>query len=137
MRGWSSIVVGVALLGLAAWAQMMSIHSGVAISFGLAGAFLIFRGFQGAEITEAGDPTALGDFISDPAGALVDAAVDKADERSTARRAAAGASALADAPSDFDPDAALARYMANRPPPQPEAAVDVPAPARGFGRKGL
>ena len=133
MRGWSSILVGVALLGIAAWTHFTGMFSGAAILFGLPGAYLIYRGFQGVEIMDAGDPTALGDFISNPAEALVDAAVEKGDEWMTERRKAA-----ADAPAEpaFDADAAIARYMANR-PQDPVPAVQTSQPVRGFGRKGL
>ena len=133
MRGWSSILIGTLLLALAAWAYVTDFYSAAAIPLGLAGAFLIFRGLQGVEVTEAGDPTALGDFIANPAGALVDAAAEKAEERLTAKRKAA-IDAAREEPA-FDVDAALARYMANR--PQHLLAVEDPQPARGFGRKGL
>ena len=133
MRGWSSIIVGVALLALAAWCHLANISSGGVIFFGLAGAFLLFRGFQGVEITEAGDPTALGEFISNPAEALVEAATDQAGEWMSNRKADSPDQAV-----PFDADAALARYMANRPQGLPEAApAAAPPPVRGFGRKGL
>ena len=134
MRGWSSILVGVALLGIAAWAHLTGMFSGAAIVFGLPGAFLVYRGFQGVEILDAGDPTALGDFISNPAEALVDAAVDKGGEYLSGRRKVGS-----DEPSGeaFDADAALARYMANRPASAPPLAVEAVPPVRGFGRKGL
>ncbi len=133
MRGWSSIVIGILLLALAAWAYATDFFSAAAIPLGLAGAFLIYRGLQGIEVMEAGDPTALGDFISNPAGALVEAAAEKAEEHLTAKRK----TAIDDASEEpaFDVDAALARYMANRPQALP--AAEAPPPTRGFGRKGL
>jgi hypothetical protein len=112
----------------------------MAIPFALAGAFLVYRGFQGVEVHEAGDPTALGDFISNPAEALVDAAVDKADDLRTERRKAAVAArsaAVDESLSGFDADAALARYMANRPEVGSVGAETTAAAVRSFGRKGL
>jgi hypothetical protein len=131
MRGWSSIFVGLTLLALAACAHLAGLNQGVAISLGLAGAFLIYRGLQGAGVTEAGDPTALGDFISNPAGSLIEAATGQAEEWLAERR-----KAPAEESPRFDADAALARYMANRPQSQP-AALQPSPPVRGFGRKRL
>ncbi|MGZ8997778.1 MAG: hypothetical protein ACXW2T_02875 [Allosphingosinicella sp.] len=135
MRGWSSIVVGLALLALAAWAHLTNLFSGVAITFGIAGAFLIYRGLQGVEVTSAGDPTALGDFISNPAEALVEAAAEQAEGWLTQKRKTAVEDST-DGSGRFDADAALARWMANR-PQSPTAAVEVSRPVPGFGRKGL
>lgn len=136
MRGWSSILVGLGLLALAAWSHIADFFSGATISFGIAGAFLIYRGLQGVGVTEAGDPMALGDFISNPAGSLVEAAAEQAEEWVNEKRKSPARKTSVDEPPQFDADAALARYMANRPAPPP-AAVEAAPPARGFGRKGL
>ena len=48
----------------------------------------------------------------------------------------AAVSEAAEAGSDFDPDAALARYMANRSNPEPSPSAP-PARPGGFGRRGL
>ena len=131
MRGWSSILVGSGLLAPAARAYLTGGFNGAALTFLTAGAFLIYRGCRGIGITAAGDPTALADFVSNPAGALVDAATDQAEEWLTEKRKPS-----VDEPSEFDAEAAFARYMANRPVCQPAAAEASP-PMRRFGRKGL
>jgi hypothetical protein len=131
MRGWSSIIVGLALLALAACASLAGLFLGATITLGLAGAFLIYRGLQGVGVTDAGDPTALGDFISNPAGSLIEAATGQAEEWLAEKR-----KAPAEEPPRFDADAALARYIANRPAPPPQAGQASP-PVRGFGRKRL
>ncbi len=136
MRGWSSIVVGSGLMVLAVWAHLTSFFSAAAIPIGLAGVFLVYRGLQGVEVADAGDPTVLGDFISNPAEALVEAAAEKAEEWLTERRETEASGPYSDGQAQFDADAAFARYMANReksPSPSPEAL----RPSPGFGRKGL
>ena len=131
MRGWSSILIGLGLLALAVGAYLTGGFSGATFAFGTASAFLIYRGCRGIGVTAAGDPTALSDFVSNPAGALVDAATEQAEEWLTERR-----KAPVDEQPEFDADAALARYMANRPAYQP-AVAEAPPTVRGFGRKGL
>ena len=42
-----------------------------------------------------------------------------------------------EAPRDFDPDAALARYLEKRPPSAAEPSRPAPTPGGGFGRRGL
>lgn len=134
MRGWSSIVAGLGLLALAAGAYVFGGLTGTAMTFGIAGAFLVFHGCRGIGVSDAPDPTALTDFISNPAGSIVEAAAEQAGEWLTVKRKPAAADEL----PKFDADAALARYMANRPesPPSPPVLEAAP-PVRGFGRKGL
>jgi hypothetical protein len=130
MRGWSSIVVGVGLLALAFWAFQWGVSSGAVILFFTAGLFLVFRGWQGLGVTQAGDPSALADFVSNPGAAIVDAVVDQAGEWLTDKNGK-----QADEKPAFDADAAFARYMAAR--PATSAVETQAAPVRGFGRKGL
>lgn len=130
MRGWSSIVVGVGLLALAFWAFRWGVSSGAVILFFTAGLFLVFRGWQGLGVAEAGDPTALVDFVSNPGDAIVDAVVDQAAEWLNDKNGK-----QADEKPAFDADAAFARYMAAR--PATPAVETQAAPVRGFGRKGL
>ncbi len=131
MRRWSSIVVGTGLLGFSFWAFQKDGYSGTALLFFTAGMFLVFRGWQGLGVTEAGDPIALADFVSDPAEAIVDAAVDRAGEWLNDKDGR-----QAEEKPGFDVDAAFARYMANR-PATAAAETQAPPPVRGFGRKGL
>jgi hypothetical protein len=132
MRGVTSILAGFALLGLALWAFWGEGASKSALAFAAGGAFLLVRGWQGLGITKAGDFMSPMSFIQNPARAIVDSAIDAAGELIEEKRKT---KLEAEEASSFDPDAALARYMANRPEPPVGAE---PAPARrSFGRKGL
>ncbi len=151
MRGWSAIFVSFVLLGLAVWSFAWDGFSSSTLMCAVAAAFIFYRGVQGMEITEVGDPLAVIDFVKNPADAIVDSASDRlADwlgDRNAAEEPAESTSvnhrqALVDwlhdrdEPAAFDPDAAIARYLENRGPEiatQPESAV----PIRSFGRKGL
>ena len=127
MRGWTSMLVGFLLLAVAVWWFTVDGLGSSALLCGAAAAFFFFRGAQGLSVGEAGDPTALVDFVTDPADAIVDAATDQVAEwmRSDDQKATAGEQ------RGFDADAVIARYLAQR-----EAEPAAPAP-RGFGRKGL
>ena len=127
MRGWTSILFGFLLLALAVWSFSADGLGSSALLCGAAAAFFFFRGSQGLSVGEAGDPTALVDFVTNPADAIVDAATDQLAEwmRSDDQTVAAGEQ------PGFDADAVIARYLAQR-----EAQPAAPAP-RGFGRKGL
>ena len=134
MRGWSSIAVGFLLLGLACW-SFVGEGLGSSTLLCAAGAlFFFFRGAQGLSADQAGDlgdATALFEFVSNPADAIVDTATDRlADWLNDQPKGAA-----ADQPG-FDPDAAVERYLAQR-DTQPPAAPVNPAPYRSFGRKGV
>jgi hypothetical protein len=130
MRGWGSIVVSFVLLGVAVWAFSASGFGSATLICGVAAAFFLIRGAQGLAVGEAGDPTALVDFVSDPAGAIVDTATDRIGDwlKDDSSKAATEQ-------PEFDADAAIARYLAQR-EPQPAAASASTSPARGFGRKG-
>jgi hypothetical protein len=129
MRGWSSIVAGFLLLGLAYWSFTADGLGASALVCAAAAAFFFFRGAQGLEVDSAGDPTALIDFVRDPADAIVDTATDQlADWFNDDKKAD-------EAGQGFDPDAAIARYLAQR---GTETAPPVhSAPPRVFGRKGI
>ena len=132
MRGWSAIAVGFLLLGLAVWSFVWDGFNSSTLMCATAAAFIFFRGAQGMEINEVGDPLAVIEFVRDPADAIVDSATERlgdwftADEP-TSPRAEDG---------KFDPDAVVARYVAQR-GTEPAAAPSIPAPVQGFGRKGL
>ena len=126
MRGWSSIFAAFLLLAVAYWSFATDGFGASTLMWAAAAAFLFFRGAHGQEIDTAGDPTALIEFVRDPADAIVDSATDKIadwfkDEKSE---------------QEFDPDAAVARYLAQR-GTEPAAAPSSPARTPGFGRKGL
>ncbi len=139
MRGWSAIFVGLLLLALAVWSFVWDGFSSSTLIFATAAAFIFFRGAQGMEINEVGDPLAVIEFVKDPADAIVDSATERLsdwfDNRPNGVEADQGG---------FDPDAVVERYLSQRGPdamaspaaaPAPTAAS--PAPPRGFGRKGL
>ena len=135
MRGWSAIVVGFLLLGLAVWSFVWDGFNSSTVMVATAAGFAFVRGAQGLGIGEVGDPSALVDFAMNPAGAIVDSAADRLSDW------------LDDAPTPptaqadkFDPDAVVARYVEQRaiePAAAPAPAATSPAPPRGFGRKGL
>ena len=147
MRGWSSFLVGFLLLGVAYWSFTAEGLGSSTLMCAAAAAFFFYRGALGQELDTTGDPTAVIEFVRDPAEAIVDTATDrlgdwlgdrKAEEKPADGRGVNHRQALVDwlhdrdEPAAFDPDAAIARYMENREPQQ-----DIPAPVRSFGRKGL
>jgi len=132
MRGWSSMLVGFLLLGMAYWSFSADGFGFSTLLCAAAAAFFFFRGAQGQEAGETGDPTALIDFVRDPADAIVDTATDRLTDWLTPE--AKGKDA--DKPG-FDPDAAIARYLAQRPAEPPPANPVAPAPHRSFGRKAV
>ena len=129
MRGWSSFFVGFLLLGVAYWSYSADGFGTSTLMCGAAAAFCFFCGANGRAVSENGDPTAVIDFIKDPADAIVDSATDRLAEWMGERKT------VEDKPG-FDPDAALARYMENR-VENPGVPPEGHAPMRSFGRKGL
>ena len=116
--------------------------SGVAF---LAGAATLgWRLFQGDRSASFNDADAVMDFVKNPAGAIAgefwDRVTQFADERNDdgqRERARGTVDKAGEDESSFDADAAIARYLANRPA---QAELPDPAPLRsagGFGRKGL
>src|SRR5215212_1301722 len=135
MRGWSAIVVGFLLLGLAVWSFAWDGFSSSTISCVTAAAVIFFRGTQGMGIREVGDPLAVIEFVRNPAGAIVDSAADRLSDWLDDAPTPATSQ-----PDKFDPDAVVARYVEQRaiePAAAQALAAISPAPPRGFGRKGL
>ena len=130
MRGWSSIFVGFLLLGVAYWSFAVDGFGSSTLMCAAAAAFFFFRGAQGLELDTTGDPTAVVDFVSDPAEAIVDTVTDRLGDWLGENRGKP-----AEEEAGFDPDAAVARYMAQRgsEPAPPTTAV----PVRTFGRKAV
>jgi hypothetical protein len=135
MRGWTSIFLGLLLLAVAVWTYPLDGFGSATLVCGVAAAFFLIRGAQGAGAGDAGDPTALVDFVTDPAGAIVDTATDRLGD--WYNNGKSGLAGEVEQPK-FDADAAIARYMARR-GSESSAATAVPtasdAPARSFGRK--
>jgi hypothetical protein len=157
MRGWSAIFVSFLLLGLAVWSFAWDGFGSSTVIAAVAAVVIFFRGVQGMEINEVGDPLAVIEFVKDPADAIVDSATERfgdwLDDRKAAEEPATGTGvnhrqALVDwlhdreEPAAFDPDATIARYIENRGAQPADAPATALAPAsaapvRGFGRKGL
>jgi hypothetical protein len=143
MRGWSSVFLGLLLFAGAAWMLSAGGFGSLTLFCGAAGLFLIIRGAQGLGVGEAGDPTALVDFVTNPAGAIVDTATDRIGDWFKAKPAPAPVAEK----EGFDPDAVIERYLAQRGTelpalsaiPADNAAMGITnaAPARSFGRKGV
>ena len=151
MQGVGSLVAGSLLLMAGGTGFFMGVpkeYSLIVMGLGgilaARGLFSIFTG-QSVELTNAVD------FVQNPGAAIVDGVMDRltgADEPKDGKPMAGPLQRLSsmfgdddakgDAPA-FDADAALARYMANRPEGSPAVEVPVlqPASPRGFGRKGL
>ena len=139
MRGWSSLLIGFFLLALAYWSYAASGFGSTTMVFAAAAVLFFIRGAMGmaaGEAGDAGDPTAIIEFVTNPAGAIVDSATDKLGDWLQSDDKKPAADAAPEQPK-FDPDAALARYLENRAPAPATAAPEVAAPPRGFGRKGL
>jgi hypothetical protein len=132
MRGWSSIFAGFLLLGIAYWAFATDGFGASMLMCAAAAAFFLFRGAQRLELDATGDPTAVADFVSDPAEAIVDTVTERLDDW-------LGEGRTKPAEEEFDPDAAVARYLAQRgtEPASPAPAASSPSPVRTFGRKGV
>lgn len=102
---------------------------------------LAFTGLSAGGVVDLRDAV---DFVSNPAEAIFDRAVDTlAPEPAAGNRQPSALGKLAamidgdgEAKSDFDPDAAIQRYLAERPTDAPLLAAPSPA-QRTFGRRGL
>ena len=135
MRGLTSTIAGVGLLGAALWVFW---HGGSTMTVAIAAAgslFLLYRGYQGLTLTEAaGDPLLPIELVTNPRGAILDFATDQAVGLIEEVRGKAAEPEEED--RSFDPDAIIARYMENRVDNPPVS--DRPASSgRTFGRKGV
>ena len=149
MRGWSSLLAGFLLLGLAYWLYSLEGMGSEALVCGVASAAFLLRGAFGREVGGADGASGLLDFIHDPADAIVDSATDKladwfGDDQAKETRASEPATPAAVKPVQpilVEPakpvaPGAMDRYFAQR-EAEAAAAASAPAPVRGFGRKGL
>ena len=129
MRGITSLIVALGLLGFGGWTYLGSGFNPAVFGAIAGGGFFLFRAYQGIGFSPLNDATTPIEFVTNPTRTIVDCATGELegflgenDESKT------------DEKPTFDPDAIIARYMENR----PEAAAENigPAPA-AFGRKGL
>ena len=151
MQGWKHVLVGTGFLGFSAY-QMAFGGSFWTIGLPLvASGFFFYRAFTGQTGTPGADLNLAIDFIRDPyetvfdeAAARLDGDQDEAPRskpqggvlQQFARELASGGEGHGDKPA-FDPDEAIARYLANRPAGAGSAEAAPPRAAAGFGRKGL
>ena len=126
MRGWTSVLVGFLLLGMAYWSFAAEGFGMSALLCGAAAAYFMFRGALGLSVGQVGDSSAVIDFIKDPADAIVDTATDRFADWYNDKKEPA------EEKSSFDPDAVIARYLDQR-----GAKPEPSAPIRSFGRKGV
>ena len=129
------MLIGFFLLGLGYWSYAAEGFGSSTLLCGAAAAVFFFRGAQGMAAGEAGnigDSTAIVDFVTNPAEAIVDTATDRLSDWVNSGDVKP---ATADEHSKFDPDAVLARYIEKR-GAGPTAAPAAAAPIRSFGRKG-
>lgn len=150
MQGWKHLLVGTGFLGFSAY-QLVFGGSFWMIGVPLvASAFFFYRAFTGQTGAPGADFSLAVDFIRDPLDTMVDEAAARLDDNPNdaprpkpqggvlqqfARELVSRIDEADDKPA-FDPDEAIARYLANRPAGEgsPETA---PQRAAGFGRKGL
>ena len=130
MRGYSSIVVALGLLGFAGWAYLNGGFS-AAVMGALAGAgFFLFRGYQNIGFSPVEDLTTPIEFVTNPTDTIVDCAAGELGEFFNQDEP------KPDDERKFDPDAIIAHYLENRAAAAPQPAMPSAAPS-GFGRKGL
>lgn len=153
MRGLTSYFVGSLLAGLAYYAFSVTGLSGTTMAIAGLSLILFYRGANGREFTPEAIAAPM-EFVQNPAGAIVDAAVDKVGDLLIANSDTGGKGLVETArdkleeflssndekaaeTSGFDPDAVIERYLANRPEPLPDPEPDTAPARRQFGRKGL
>ena len=114
----------------------------------VASGYLFYRGLTDQTGAAVEDLDLAVSFVRDPKGTLFDQAIDMLGGGEDQRREEKpgliqslvaeldSREKKADDSAIFDPDAVIARYLANRPPEQPAAAPERPRPpVQGFGRK--
>jgi hypothetical protein len=139
MRGWTSFVVGFLILGIAYWSFTVDGLGTSTLMFAALALFFFVCGAAGREVSDAGGPTAVIDFVTNPADAIVDSATDKLADwlgDDTSKEQQAQQAQKADVPVQkykFEHGDALARYWEQR--DAESAGTAAAPPQRGFGRK--
>ena len=151
MRGWKHVLVGTGFLLFALYkVETDDAYWTVGLLLAVSGFFYI-RALAGWTGTPGADLSLAVDFIRDPFETVIDEAAARLDDNQDevpqskerggvlqqfARELGVGRDDEAAEKPAFDPDEAIARYLANRPAgdASPETA---PPRAAGFGRKGL
>ncbi len=133
MRGLTSIGAAIVLMAIAGWFASRSGVSAMSLAFAAGSCVLLYRGIQGQGLqTSAGDAAGTFEFVRDPGGTIVDSAVD-----TIGNLLSDGDKKAEQEESAFNPDAVIARYMANRPGPAPVPQAEGEPVRPQFGRKGL
>jgi hypothetical protein len=151
MHGWKHWLIGAAFFGFAMFTLFTGGSPWLVGLCVVASAYIFYRALTDQTGAAFEDLNLAIDFVRDPCDTVFDEAVARLegdeDEQPAKRdqpgvlqsfvsELGLGAKAAEEKPA-FDPDAAIARYLANRPA---DAAPLEPAPPRaaaGFGRKGL
>jgi hypothetical protein len=149
MHAWKHWLMGAGFFGFAIFTLMTGGSPWLVGLCVIASGYLFYRAFTD-QTGAAGDDLQLAvNFVRDPRETLLDLAVDRLggnEEEQPANDRPGLLQGLmeefgperskGEEPPAFDPDAAIARYIANRPPEHPAAAETAyRPPVRGFGRK--
>lgn len=144
MPNWKNLLIATAFMGFAAY---LYIHHGSPWMVGLSFAaslylgVLAFTGLSAGGVVDLRDAV---DFVRNPTEAIFDRTLDTLapepaagdGQPSALGKLAAMIDGEDEAKSNFDPDAAIQRYLAERPADAPPLAAPSAAP-RTFGRRGL
>ena len=135
MPNWKNLLIATAFMGFAAY---LYIHHGSPWMIGLSFAaslylgVLAFTGLSAGGVVDLRDAV---DFVSNPTEAIIERAAGALPAKPVSKLAAM-IDGDSEAGSDFDPDAVIQRYIAERPADAAPLAAPSPAP-RTFGRRGL
>jgi hypothetical protein len=148
MHGWKHWLMGAGFFGFGTYELF---NDGSPWLVGLcvvASGYLFYRALTDQTGAAVEDLDLAVSFVRDPKGTLFNEAVDMLGVGEEPRREDKpgliqsligefdSRESKADASAPFDPDAVIARYLANRPAEQPVAAPEPTRPAvQGFGRK--
>ena len=141
MHGWKHWLMGAGFFGFGAFKLFTDGSPWLVGLCFAASAYLFYRALHDQTGAPVDDLQFAVDFVRNPYDAVVDQVVghftERDDEPAEQNRPPVAQALVrpeepAPEPSGFDPDAAIARYLANRPAPEP---APLARPAGGFGRK--
>jgi hypothetical protein len=148
MHGWKHWLMGAGFFGFGAFTLFTDGSPWLVGLCVIASGYLFYRALTDQTGAAVEDLDLAVSFVRDPKGTMFDQAVDLLGGSEEPRREERPGllqsliaefdtrEGKADEAKPFDPDAAIARYLANRPAEQPVSMPEPPRPAvRGFGRK--
>ena len=148
MHGWKHWLMGAGFFGFGAYTLFTDGSPWLVGLCVIASGYLFYRALTDQTGAAIEDLDLAVSFVRDPKGMLIDQAVDLLGGGEDQRREEKpgliqslvaefdSRERKADESAAFDPDAVIARYLANRPAEQPVATPAPPKPAvQGFGRK--